>query len=95
MIKEISVSLNLAKKSGNLVAAVADATLDLADAGSIKMCGFRVMLPDGKPPWVAPPARKGDQTWFDVVHLKGAVKKRVDAAVLQKYDELTKASSRA
>lgn len=85
MIKEITVTLNLTKKPGNLVAAVADVTLDLGEAGTIKMSGFRVMRPDGKPVWVAAPARQGERTWFDVVVLKGAVKKLVDSAVLQEY----------
>ena len=59
MIKEILVTLNLTKKPGNIVAAVADVTLEFEQEGSVKLCGFRVMVPDGKPPWVSPPARQG------------------------------------
>ena len=87
MIKEITVNVNLTKKPGN-VAAVADATLDLGDAGTVKMCGFRVMVPDGKPAWVASPARKGEKTWFDNIILKGPVEKLVKAAILKEFERI-------
>ena len=90
MVKAISAKLNLTKKPGNIVAAVGDVTVDLGEAGSLKLCGFRVMLPDGKPPWVASPARHGETTWFDVVILKGGIKKLVDAAVLDDFERLRK-----
>ena len=90
MVKAISVKLNLTKKPGNIVAAVGDVTVDLGEAGSMKLCGFRVMLPDGKPPWVACPARQGEKTWFDVVMLKGLLKKLVEAAVLDDFERLRK-----
>lgn len=90
MIKEITVTLNLTKKPGNLVAAVADVTIDLGEAGTIKLCGFRIMRPDGKPLWVAPPARQGERTWFDVVVLRGPLKKLVETAVLKEYEHASR-----
>ena len=95
MVTDISVSLNLTKKPGNLVAAVADVTLDLGDAGSIKLCGFRVLRPDAKPVWVAAPARHGEKAWFDTVVLKGSIKKLVEARVLDEYQRVTQTASRA
>jgi DNA-binding cell septation regulator SpoVG len=89
VIKEISVRLNLTKKPGNLVAAVADVSLDLADAGTIKLCGFRVMRPDGKPVWIAPPARRGEKSWFDVVRLQGPIKKAIESVILREYETAT------
>lgn len=93
-MKQITVDLHLTKKPGNLVAAVADVLLDLADVGSIKISGFRVMLPDGKPAWVAPPARQGEKTWFDVIGLKGPLKRLVEGAVLKEYERVKASTSR-
>jgi hypothetical protein len=90
MIKRISVKLNPTKNAGNVVAAVGDVTIDLGEAGSAKLCGYRVMVPDGKPPWVSAPARHGERAWFDTVILKGPVKKMVEAAVLDAFDQLRK-----
>jgi DNA-binding cell septation regulator SpoVG len=94
MIKEISATLVLTRKAGNLVAAVADVSLDLGEAGTIKVCGFRVMRPDGKPVWVAAPARHGEKAWFDTVRLYGPLKKAVETVVLREYERATQAASR-
>jgi len=95
MVREITVHLNLTWKPG-IVAAVGDITLDLADAGSIEMSGYRVMQSDGKPPWVSMPARKSDKGhWFPTVNLRGPVKKLVETAVLQEYAHLTRNGSSA
>lgn len=91
MVEAISAKLNLTKKPGNIVAAVGDVMIDLGEAGSAKLCGYRVMLPDGKPPWVSPPSRHGERAWFDTVILKGPVKKMVEAAVLDAFDRLRQA----
>ncbi|HEV2495227.1 MAG TPA: hypothetical protein VG204_19385 [Terriglobia bacterium] len=90
MIKEISVKLNLTNKPGNIVGAVGDVTLEFGQEGSVKMSGYRVMVPDGKPPWVSAPARHGKTTWFDVVTLRGPIKRSVDTAVLQEYEQMKK-----
>jgi hypothetical protein len=90
MVNTISAKLNLTKKPGNIVAAVGDVTIDLGEAGSAKLCGYRVMVPDGKPPWVSAPARHGDSAWFDTVVLKGPLKKMVEAAVLDAFEQLRK-----
>ena len=92
MVKAISASLNLCNKPGNIVAAVGDVTVELGESGSLKLCGFRVMLPDGKPAWVSGPARHGQRAWFDTVVLKGPVKKMVETAVLDEFDRLRKSS---
>jgi DNA-binding cell septation regulator SpoVG len=94
MVREITVNLNLTRKPGN-IAAVGDVTLDLADAGSIEMSGYRVMQSDGKPPWVSMPARKSDKGhWFDTVKLRGPVKKAVETALLQEYAHLIRNGSK-
>jgi hypothetical protein len=95
MIKAISASLNLTSKPGKIVAAVGDVTVDLGEAGSLKLCGFRVMLPDGKPAWVSGPARHGHRAWFDTVVLKGPVRKMVEAAVLDEFDRLRKSAEKS
>jgi hypothetical protein len=87
MITDVSVNLNLSKKPGNIVRAFVDVTLSLGDGGTMKLCGFRVLVPDGKPPWVSPPARHGERAWFDTVILKGPVKKLVDTAVIKEFEK--------
>ena len=95
MIQNISVSLNLSKKAENIVRAFADVTLDFGDGGSAKLCGFRVLVPDGKPLWVSAPARHGEKAWFDTVILKGAVKKLVDTAVIKEFERTSRAVKQA
>jgi hypothetical protein len=58
----------------------------LGEQGSMTICGYRVMVPDGKPPWVSPPARQGKSSWFDVVTLRGPIKRLVETAVLQEFE---------
>ena len=91
---EISATLVLTRKPNNLVAAVADVALDLAEAGTIKICGFRVMRPDGKPVWIAPPARQGERVWFDTVRFSGPIKKAVETVVLREYQRKTQTPGR-
>ena len=91
MLKDVSVNLTLSKKQDNIVRAFADVTLDFGD-GTVKMCGFRVLVPDGKPPWVSAPARHGEKAWFDMVVLKGTVKKLVDGAVLKEFERVSQRS---
>jgi hypothetical protein len=87
VIKEVSVKLHRTKEAGNNIGAIADLELQLAsNQGSIGITGFRVMVPDGKAPWVSPPARQGKTRWFDSVTFKGPVKKLVDTAILQEFD---------
>jgi hypothetical protein len=97
MVKDVAVKLNLTKSSkpGNIIGAVGDVTLDFGELGSIKLCGFRVLVPDGKPPWVAPPARHGERAWFDTIVLQGSIKKLVTTAVVKEYERMTQAVSRA
>ena len=95
MIQNVTVNLTLSKKPENVVRAFADATLDFGDGGSVKLCGFRVIVPDGKAPWISAPARHGERQWFDLVVLKGAVKKLVDAAILKEYERACRAAVKA
>ena len=93
MIKNVAVNLVLSKREENTVRAFADVTLDFGEEGSVKVCGFMVLVPDGKAPWVSAPARHGEKAWFDTVVLKGAVKKLVDTAVIKEYLKTSRASS--
>jgi hypothetical protein len=94
MIQSVSVNLTLSKKAENIVRAFADVTLDFGDGGSAKLCGFRVLVPDGKPPWVSAPARHGEKAWFDTVVLKGPVKKLVDTAVIKEFERTSQQDKR-
>jgi len=68
--EDVTIDLRLAKADSK-VKAFADVTLALGESGNISMTGFSVI---GAGPRVVPPARKGDQRYFDVVLLTGAVK---------------------
>jgi len=82
----ITVELRLAAKSNPKLKAFADVTLALGELGLLKLCGFSVMqMVDGDPPRIVPPARKGEQRYFDVVLLIGKIRKIVDEAVLAEY----------
>jgi hypothetical protein len=95
MLKDVSVNLNLSKKEGNTVRAFADVVLDFGEIGSVKLSGFRVLVPDGKPAWVSAPARHGTTSWFDIVTLKGQLKKLVDAAVLEIFEKASREAQEA
>ncbi len=95
MIQNVSVNLTLSKKPENIVRAFADVTLDFGDGGSVRLCGFRVIAPDGKPPWISAPARHGEKAWFDTVILKGSIKKLVDTAVIREFERTSQAVKRA
>jgi hypothetical protein len=90
MVKEIAVKLVPTKDPGKIVAAVADVELEVGDQGSMMICGYRVMVPDGKPRWVSPPARRGKSSWFNVVTLRGPIKSLVETAVLQEFERARK-----
>ena len=62
MVKEIAVKLAPTKNpAGNIVGAIADVEFQLGEQGSMTICGYRVMVPDGKPPWVSPPRAPGQE----------------------------------
>jgi hypothetical protein len=47
-------------------------------------------VPDGKAPWVSPPARQGKTAWFDVVTVRGPIKRLLDTRVLEEFERAKK-----
>ena len=90
--ESVSVDLRLSSKPDSKVKAFADVTIALGDDGTITVLGFSVLDSDGRPPRIMSPARKGKQTWFDIVRLSGRIHSSVEAAVLAEYQRKTKAS---
>jgi hypothetical protein len=68
--QDITIELRLAKPDAKLKA-FADVTLTLGESGTMTIAGFSVI---GDPPRVVPPARKGEQRYFEVVLLTGKLK---------------------
>ena len=83
----ITVELRLAANASSpKIKAFADVTLPLDELGLLKLCGFSVVQgAENTPPRVVPPARKGEQRYFDIVLLIGKIRKVVDDAVLAEY----------
>lgn len=82
----ITAEIRLATNGSTKLKAFADVTLPLGELGLLKLCGFSVIQPaEENPPRVVPPARKGEQRYFDVVLLIGKIRKAVDDAVLTEY----------
>jgi DNA-binding cell septation regulator SpoVG len=84
----ITVELRLAANPNSpKVKAFADVTLPLDDLGILKLCGFSVVHgAENILPRVVPPARKGEQRYFDIVFLIGKIRQVVDGAVLAEYN---------
>lgn len=74
------------------VKAYADVQI-LLEAGTISIFGFSIIEKDGRSPWVAFPSRPGSVPgkYFPVVEAEGEMSKNISSAVLEKYDETTKA----
>ena len=83
----ITVELRLAANASSpKLKAFADVTLPLGELGLLKLCGFSVVQgAENTPPRVVPPARKGEQRYFEIVLLIGKIRKVVDDAVLAEY----------
>ncbi len=82
--EQIKVSLRAANGTGK-AKAFADVEYLHGESGKTVMRGFIVYDDPGKGPRVAPPARKGESLWFDVVSLIGPIRKLVDEAVIREY----------
>ncbi len=80
----VSVDLRLADK-GKLKA-FADVTIALGDYGTLTCQGYSVFDDSAEGPRVAPPARKGNSRYFDVVTLNGEIRRLVEAAVIAEYE---------
>lgn len=82
----VTVDLRLSGKPDSKVKAFADVTVPLGDDGTITMLGFSVLESDGRPARMLAPARKGKQTWFNIVERTGRVRSLVEEAVLKEYE---------
>lgn len=78
---DITIELRSAPPNGK-TKAFADVTLSLGECGVISISGFSLV---GSGPRVVPPARKGDQRYFDVVLLTGKVKTLVYTLIGMEY----------
>jgi len=79
--EDVAVELRLARKADGKVKAFADVVISLED-GEISIFGFSVI---GDPSKVVPPARMGNQRWFDVVVISGKLKALIYTLVAQAY----------
>ena len=88
---DIAVNLRLKGPVDNTskVKAYADVTISLGTDGLVKVSGFSIFVGDNGKARVAPPARKGDRRYFDVVTLMGKIQSLVEAAVLAEYGRMT------
>jgi hypothetical protein len=87
--ESIAVALRLSTKQDTKIKAFADVTIPLGDDGTISVLGFSILEMEGRPPKVMTPARKGKQSWFEIVELTGKIKSIVDSAVLAEYAKQT------
>jgi len=72
--------------------AFADVTIPLGNEGDIKISGWSVLDSGGKAPLAAPPARKGNSRYFDVVSLTGRIRSVVEEVILKEYQRQKKAN---
>jgi hypothetical protein len=89
---KISVKVRASKKPEGKVAGFADVVLELPE-GRIELNSLSVFKPNGKAPWVAPPASKGEKKFFPFYRLAGELRKRIETAILVEYDRQAHASA--
>jgi DNA-binding cell septation regulator SpoVG len=82
---EFFCDVRLVSNAQSKVLAHASVTLAFGADGQLVVDGFSV-LDNGKGPWVAPPARKGDRRFFPVVTLTGKVRADVEHAILAEFE---------
>src|SRR5512143_4004158 len=82
----ITVDLRPAQASGK-VKAFADVTIRLGPDGAITISGFSILSANGQVPRVVPPARKGNLRYFDIVRLVGNIRRLVETAILNEYQQ--------
>ena len=82
---QVLVELRPATDGDSAAKAYADVTIAFTPDSWIKISGFTVLQSANKPLWVAPPARKGKQRYFDIVALSGRIRQAVDEAVKTEY----------
>ncbi len=82
---QIFADVRLASKSDSKIRAHAAVTVSFGADGQIVMEGFSVFHEDGKAPWVAPPARKGERRYFPTITLAGKVRTLIEDAILTEY----------
>jgi DNA-binding cell septation regulator SpoVG len=88
---EIFVDFRSASRLESKALGHASITLALGADGQVVIDGFSV-LDNGKGPWVAPPARKGDRRFFPVVTLTGKVRADVERTILVEFERQRKGS---
>jgi hypothetical protein len=87
---DVTVELRLVAKPDSKLKAFADVTVNLGEVGEFTTFGWSVL---GDPIRVVPPARKGEQRFFDVVAMTGKLKTIVYTLIGNAYKaELRKRS---
>ncbi len=70
------------------VAAYADVEVSLGAEGSLTVYGLSVLPANSKgPAWVGFPQKPSGSRWYPVVEADGELKRRICAAVLERYEE--------
>jgi DNA-binding cell septation regulator SpoVG len=82
---QIFADVRLVNKSDSKIRAHATATTSFGADGQIVMEGFSIFHEDGKTPWVAPPARKGERRYFPTITLAGKIRTLIEEAILTEY----------
>ncbi len=82
---QVSVKIRRSTKPESKVVAHADVVLE-GPEGRIQLNSFCVFKPNGKAPWVAPPATKGQKKFFPLIVLSGEIRKGIETAVLAEYE---------
>lgn len=82
---QVFADVRLVTKADSKIRAHATATVSFGADGQIVMEGFSIFHEDGKAPWVAPPARKGERRYFPTITLAGKIRTQIEDAILAEY----------
>ena len=86
MVEEICVQIRVMTNPQKSMRALADVEFILNERqGSIKVCGYRIMVADGSALWVSPPARQGKAAWFEVVTVRGPIEGLLISRILEEF----------
>lgn len=85
----IAVECHVSQRPDGKCKAFADVHINISGEGSLQLRGFSVV--DGKKGlFVLPPSKKGDSRYFPTLELAGPIRTRIEAAILQEYERMTK-----
>lgn len=82
--KDVTVRIRMNTKPNSKMRAHADVLINLGGSDEISIMGWCVI---GNPIWVAPPARKVGEHFFQVIALEGRVKALVYTMIDKAFEE--------